>query len=257
MKTGLVFLFTFIFGSYVYSQKEANIWYFGDEAGLDFNKTPVSVLSNGKISKGGSSSICNSKGRLLFYSDDYNIYDSTHKIMPNGHSQRINSNWVAIQSALIVPWPGNKNMYYLFTNELTPDTVFSYARSFLCYSVIDMRLNGGKGDVVQGKRNIVMLNRTTQMLAATQHANGSDYWILTHKTHWDASGDGYYCQSDSVYAWVLSPQGLNPKPVISKTGRKGRVFNNYFMKLSPDGKKLAYNNLSQLSKPGIPSDSVQ
>ena len=97
------------------AQREANIWYFGNEAGLDFNKTPVSVLSNGKISKGGSSSICNSKGRLLFYSDGYNIYDSTHKIMPNGHSQRINSNWVATQSALIVPLPGNKNLYYLFT----------------------------------------------------------------------------------------------------------------------------------------------
>lgn len=244
--------------SSAWAQKETNIWYFGQEAGLDFNKTPVQAITNSKMfAKGGSSSICNSKGRLLFYSDGYTVYDSTHNIMPNGRNIQFNQNWVATQSALIVPLPESNSIYYLFTNEKAPDTVLNYSRTFLCYSIIDMRLNGGRGDVVQGKRNIVILDKTTQMLAATKHANGRDYWILTHKTHWDASGDGYYCQSDSVYAWLLSPQGLNPKPVISKTGRKGRVFYNYFMKLSPDGKKLAYNNFSQLSKPGIPSDSVQ
>ena len=36
------FLLLFLITSICYSQKEANIWYFGDKAGLDFNNgTPV------------------------------------------------------------------------------------------------------------------------------------------------------------------------------------------------------------------------
>ena len=244
--------------SSAWAQKETNIWYFGQEAGLDFNKTPVQAITNSKMfAKGGSSSICNSKGRLLFYSDGYTVYDSTHNIMPNGRNTQLNQNWVATQSALIVPLPESNSIYYLFTNEKALDTVFNYSRTFLCYSIIDMRLNGGKGDVVKGKRNIVILDKTTQMLADTKHGNGRDYWILTHKGQIDTSQWSYNYQSDSIYAWSLNPQGLNSQPVITKTGRKEYVYYNEFMKLSPDGKKIAYNNVSILSKKGESRDSIQ
>ncbi len=246
--------------SSAWAQKETNIWYFGQEAGLDFNKTPVQAITNSKMfAKGGSSSICNSKGRLLFYSDGYTIYDSTHGIMPNGRNIQFNNNWTASQSALILPMPGNAHVYYLFTNNITKDTILNYVRYFLCYSVIDMRLNGGRGDIVKDKRNIVLLTQTTQMLAATKHGNDRDYWILTHKTFYDKSEESVNHQCDSIYSWLLSPQGLTSQAVISKTGRKNYLynFNDNFLKVSPDGKKIAYINFSLLSKLGIPSDSVQ
>ena len=48
MKKSPVFLIL-LFALNSYSQKEANIWYFGENAGLDFNTNPPSAITDGKI----------------------------------------------------------------------------------------------------------------------------------------------------------------------------------------------------------------
>ena len=79
-----------IFG---FSQKEASVWYFGNNAGLNFNSgSPVSLSDSKLSSDGGSASICAPDGKLLFYTNGYTIFDSTHKKMPNSKDERINSN---------------------------------------------------------------------------------------------------------------------------------------------------------------------
>ena len=58
-------------------------WYFGQNAGLDFSGggTPKPI-ADGKLSTiEGSSSIANTKGILLFYSDGITIYDKDGKPM--------------------------------------------------------------------------------------------------------------------------------------------------------------------------------
>ena len=65
-----------------FSQKEANIWYFGEKAGLDFNTSPPTALTNGEINTSeGCSSFSDEDGNLLFYSDGITVWDKNHDIM--------------------------------------------------------------------------------------------------------------------------------------------------------------------------------
>ena len=102
---------------YSYS-KRANIWYFGQNAGLDFNDLDPNgnprVLTDGQINTlEGCSVMCDENGRLLFYSDGVTVWNRLHEIMPNGTD--LKGSFTSTQSALIVPHPGNTFLYYIFT----------------------------------------------------------------------------------------------------------------------------------------------
>ena len=52
------------------AQKEANIWYFGRNAGIDFSAGNPTALTNGQLNTfEGCSTISDKDGNLLFYSD--------------------------------------------------------------------------------------------------------------------------------------------------------------------------------------------
>ena len=52
------------------AQKEHNIWYFGDKAGIDFNASPPTPLLDGKNNSIEISAIqSDENGNLLFYAD--------------------------------------------------------------------------------------------------------------------------------------------------------------------------------------------
>ena len=84
MKKILILTILF-YSTFVFSQKEANIWYFGENAGLDFNSgTPV-ALTDGQLNTGeGCASISDSSGNLLFYTDGVTVYNKNHANM-QGH----------------------------------------------------------------------------------------------------------------------------------------------------------------------------
>ncbi len=71
---------------FVFGQKQANIWYFGQYAGLDFNTTPPTILANGQLNTNeGCSSIADPiSGNLLFYTDGVTVWNQQHAIMSNG-----------------------------------------------------------------------------------------------------------------------------------------------------------------------------
>lgn len=83
-KTLLLLIFLFISLS-SYAQGEANIWYFGYYAGLDFNSGSLVVLIDSKIfTYEACATISNASGQLLFYTDGKTIWNKNHQIMPNG-----------------------------------------------------------------------------------------------------------------------------------------------------------------------------
>jgi hypothetical protein len=83
-------------------QKEANIWYFGTKAGISFRTSPPTALTNGQMTTTeGCATISTFAGRVLFYTDGINVWDSTHSIMPNGSGLKGHSS--STQSAIIVP----------------------------------------------------------------------------------------------------------------------------------------------------------
>ena len=158
-------------------------WYFGQNAGLDFSGggTPKPI-EDGKLSTiEGSSSIANTKGILLFYTDGITVYDKDGKIMKslvpgdtNAVQLPLDGNTHSTQSALIVPKPtcrGCEYLYYVYT------TSEIRGKKTLTYSVVDMRQNGGKGAVVE--KNIPLSSESTEQSTAVENKRDSTYWVIT------------------------------------------------------------------------------
>jgi PKD repeat protein len=211
-------LFYFFFSAL--AQKEGNIWYFGNQAGLDFNSGAPVPLSNGQLfTTEGSASIADANGNLLFYTEGVNVYNRLHTLMPNGTG--LLGGTSASQSAIIVPFPGVSYQYYIFT---VPNT----AGGGLCYSIVDMTLAGGNGDVTSKNVSLLATN-VAEKLTATYHFNGIDYWVAVH----DNGGNTFY-------AFRVGTGGITG-PVISSVGTIHGGANPWTgcMKFSPKGNKMA------------------
>ena len=157
------------------TQNIYNNWYFGEFAGITFNTIPPSLLTGGQINAlEGSVSISDNSGNLLFYSDGITVWDKEHHIMPNG--TRLSASTTTTQPALIVPFPGNVSKYYLFT--LDDATIVSSGD--LRFSVIDMNLNNGRGDVVPSQKNVFVATNLTEKLVSA-NSGSCDVWVITHQ----------------------------------------------------------------------------
>ena len=209
----------------LFSQNETSKWYFGYHAGIDFMTNPPTVLNNGATnSPYCGSSIADGAGNLLFYTDGDTIWNASHAYMANGAG--LVGAWSnSDQAVLIVKQPGNSSKYYVFS-----ENGFDYGANGngLKYAIVDMSLASGQGSVTT-KNVIVDTTASTGKLAATNHCNGKDVWILTH----DDIGNKFK-------AYLLTSAGLIMTPVISSVGQSGVMATFGQMKFSPNGRKLAY-----------------
>ncbi|MFH0893481.1 MAG: T9SS type A sorting domain-containing protein [Bacteroidota bacterium] len=199
-KTFLVSIAFLLFSFSSFSQNEKNIWYFGDNAGLDFNSgSPVALTNNAMATIDNSATVADkSTGSLLFYSNGLSVWNRNHTVMPNGSG--LQGNISGGTCAFAVKQPGSNSLYYLFTTD------YLNGAKGLEYSVIDMSLNSGDGDVTAVK-NVMLLNPATERMCATYHANGLDIWVIAHPY-----GSGSY------NAYLLTSSGLNTTPVVSTIG---------------------------------------
>jgi len=211
-------------------QKQANIWHFGYLAGLDFNSGSPQALAGGMTATDeGCASTSDKNGNLLFYTDGVSVWDKNHQLMQNGSG--LLGNISATQSSIIIPKPGSNDIYYIFTldEEAGPDG--------LNYSEVDMKLNGGLGDITS-KKNISLHSPTSEKSSATFHENGKDIWVVTHPYN-----------SSEFYSYLVTKNGVSSSPVISNTGSMlnfgGLAFDAIGqMKISPNGKMIAMANMS-------------
>lgn len=234
----LLIITNFCFGQ----QNRTKNWVLGDSVLIDFNVNPPIVGISSLESFEGFSVISDTNGTLLFYTNGIKVWNSNHQLMPNGFG--LNSSPTASNAALIVPKPGSENIYYIFT----VGGQAGYFGDFggIAYSIVDMDLDGGLGDVTQ--KNIVLHTKSTEKLCATLHENNNDYWIMSHDF-----GDNQF------RAFLLTANGVNSQPVISKVGA---VHYEYpigdwgqntagSMRFSPSGCKLA------LVLAGLQKDTIQ
>ena len=79
----------FMTSSGLYAQNTYNIWYFGAYAGLDFNRSPVkSFVDSGFSTFESSTSICDSSGNILFYTNGNYIINRQGDTMKNGKMKK-------------------------------------------------------------------------------------------------------------------------------------------------------------------------
>lgn len=214
----LILLFQFA----LVAQSEGKIWYFGTHAGLDFSTSPPSVILDGQINTlEGTATISDENGELLFYTDGIEVFTREHTVMPNS-MDGLGGDPSSAQSAIVVPHPSNSDLYYLFT-------VSAYIHSEVFYSIIDMSLNGGLGDVIADSKAISVLEETGEYIQAVPSADKTFWWVLLHK-----SGTSDY------YAYKLTSEGLDlENPVISSTGTTSGTNGDIgFIKFNNLGNKL-------------------
>jgi gliding motility-associated-like protein len=206
-----------------YSQNEANIWYFGNQAGLDFSSGIAVALTNGAIfTSEGCSTISDQYGDILFYTNGVTVWNKNHSTMQNGTGLQGNSS--STQSSIVVPNPSNNGIFYIFT----VDAIENNLAAGLRYSIVDINQNGGLGLVTN--KNTLLFASSCEKITAVKHANGIDYWVVAHK--WN---------SNSFYSYLITSSGIGT-PILSNVGsyHDGLIRNAIgYMKISPNGEKIA------------------
>lgn len=235
----LYFLFFFICSAFAKAQLESSYWYFGINSGIDFTSGNAVAIDDGQLITGeGCATISDSFGNLLFYTDGSLIYNANHVIMPNGAGLKGNSS--STSSAIIVPLPGSSNLYYVFTVD-TDDFIYRNTEG-LHYSIVDMSLNNGTGDVDPLNKNINLLPITSEKLTAITNAAGNGFWIITQF-------------EDTFYSYELTSSGLHTSPVSSQVAPFIELINSTvtnvdvaamrgYIKINARGNKLASAHFS-------------
>ena len=178
--------------------KRANVWHFGIGAGIDFNSgTPVAI-TGGQTGHTweGYSSICDTSGNLMFYTDGQTVWNKNHDVVENGTGLMAHTS--STQGSLLLQHPENDTMVFLFT---TPSAV--NLNTGLRYNIINTNIGNGRVVV----KNKLLLTPTTEKLTAINHANGRDIWVIVH---------GY--TSNSYFSYLLTKTGLVECSIESVTG---------------------------------------
>lgn len=209
------------------AQQQAANWYFGNKAGIKFDAAGnVTAVTNGQLlTNEGCATLSDTNGNLLMYTDGVTVYNKTHQVMLNGTGLMGDSS--TTQSATIVPKPGRTNLFYVFTLDLLAGV------NGFRYSVVDMAAVGGLGAVTTDK-NMLIYTPSSEKIAVVKHANGIDYWVVTHG--WN---------NKAFNSYLLTSAGLSNTPVISNIGVivGGSDENTWGqMKISSNGQKLAICN---------------
>jgi hypothetical protein len=246
------------------SDKHDYIWTFGYASNtvdssfggtdLNFNNGGVEAIyqyRNMEIEV-TNSSIADTAGNLLFYTNGCYIADATHEMMENGDS--INypgwgydthckdyDGYRHNQGSMILPQPDSADIYYLFHTKTTlmeiPPFDFDLLGTPFLFTKIDMSKNNGLGAVVEKNQFVLGDTLQPEHLTAVRHANGNDWWIVMTRQF-----------SDLYYKMLFTANGVDsmqtqnvgiPELPDSRGGGQS-VF-------SPDGTKYArYDPASQV-----------
>ncbi|MCD4773260.1 MAG: gliding motility-associated C-terminal domain-containing protein [Bacteroidales bacterium] len=211
-----------------FSQERAMVWYFGDHSGIDFKSGEPQVLVDGVLkAEAGCACICDENGNILFYTNGKKVWNRNHQIMTNGDS--LNGSQLVNQNSVIVPKPLSDSIYYLFTlNDY--DTLRGFN-----YSVINMNLEEGLGKLVE--KNIPISINILEKIAAVEHCNGQDHWIITH---------GY---DNDFYSYLVTDEEAISDTVKSNVGTEPKADIGY-LKVSPAANKIVMpvNNVDILAE---------
>lgn len=241
-------LFTFLLiPCEIFSQGIINLWLSGYSSGfVGYGGSNVNFINGfadtSYVSRGMNfldcnANICDSSGNLLFYTNGIYLANANNDTMVNGSglspsiytSQHITVGLRVKQGNLILPMPGDLNLYYLFHETLTwLSSVGDYRVTEIYYSTIDMSLDSGRGAVTQ--KNTVLLSDTLTIgsITSCKHANGRDWWLVFHKS-----------QGRRYYEYLLTPSGLQG-PFIQDIGYSILPRDwSWQACFSPDGNKFA------------------
>jgi gliding motility-associated-like protein len=225
----ILFILFFLSSLSGFTQKEAYNWYFGNRAALNFSSgEAVSLDNSNMLAWDGCASLSDSSGNLLFYSNGEKIWNREHQVMPNGNGLFGYNG--ATQSALFIPIPEASGKYLLFT---MGNTSLTGQQPGCFYSMIDMNLDNGRGDIISDQKNLFLpgSDSANDVMMALSHGNSKDYWLIIRS----------FSEFNCFKSYRITMNGIGNDPVISdciydvsSTAAQGTS------KASPDGRYYVY-----------------
>jgi len=209
-------------------------WYFGDNAAISFNTPdgePVAIQGSNLATLEGTSSISDTNGQLLFYTDGVKVWNRLNQLMNPGND--LMGHYSSTQSAMIVRIPKSYSKYYIFTTDagkyienINPD---NYVNRGFRFSVVDMNLNNGLGEVVEF--NHLLHVPITEKVTSVHHKNFTDVWIISHEFG-----------TKNLIAYLLTENGISQNVISESSAIHGGDVDRYIghIKASPHGDKIAY-----------------
>ena len=178
--------------------KRANVWYFGDKAGVDFNAGEPNVLYNGMAGAGvsrGCVTMSDTNGQLLFYTNGNFWYGKDHTYLGF-----VPGTVPSSYDVISFPMPGSQTKYYVFS---VPNLYPPISYNYTWYTIFDTEQNGGLGDMSEGVF-IDMAWDADEKICAVKHKNNADYWVVLRKLE------------ESQYAsFLVTEEGVGTDPVMS------------------------------------------
>jgi gliding motility-associated-like protein len=234
MKKLFLLIFVIFYSSSSFAQGEANNWFFGNGAGIIFNNGIVTSNNSAQTTintNEGSATISDGNGNLLFYTDGSTVWNQNHQIMQNGTGLFGDSS--STQSAIIVPQPNTPSIYFIFTVDNNIDGI----NNGLNYSIVDMSLDGGLGAVTNKNINLLPIC-SEKITAVLKDCFTGSIWVVTF-----ASQSGSLTNFNSFHAFEVNNTGVSTTSVVSTFNVNINDARGY-LKLSPDGTKLANANVN-------------
>lgn len=179
--------------NWAFAQQDQAHWFFGQRLGLKFQGTTAQIIPvqrNLMYAPYASTAYSNPvTGNLVCYTNGQIIYNSIHQPVP------IPGSIFGIE-AIIVPHPGKRDQYYIFSTG---------TNQVLYYTIFDASLNGGYGAVLQDATPLNSHADAQFCVVKQEYNNG--YWLIAH----DYGGNFFS-------AYRISPEGIDLNPVKSITG---------------------------------------
>ena len=174
---------------YLIQDQRANIWYFGNGAGLDFNPLPddpVKAISNNVMNAPeGTATISDRNGQVIIYTDGNTVWNRANAVVATG----IGGDPQSTQSSIIIPVPGDETLYYIFTTTAIESGLYEVR-----YSLFDLKSGTLR------EQNVLLFTRSTERLTASSN------WLIAHEAG-----------NNSFRAYEITPNGIS-NPVISSIG---------------------------------------
>lgn len=204
----LAFFFLILISYFNYGQQQNNYWNFGFNCMVDFSGAqPNGMTTSAIFSPEQCATVSDeSTGQMLFYTDGTSVWTPNHQTMPNGFNLFGGAFQSCTQGPVIVPFPEDPTKYYIFTlDDLEYDV--PQLDNGLRYTVVDMTLNNGLGDVDPLQKNLFLTNFLTEKMTVVRSEAIRGYWVIVHKR-----------EGNQFLAYKVDGCGVDPNPVISNVG---------------------------------------
>ena len=222
----------FLQSLFLQAQKEAHVWAFGKECGLDFSTSPPTFfaskfpLTRDPIYRSidfaeGLSSISDAAGNLRIYSDGIRLYRvvpgtdykniANHTLVTNklkGHSS-------SAQSGVILPHPAKADVYYVFS--LYEGGKAGHGLHYTTYDYKNDVLGSGSLGPGLGYINqqLILNSRSSgvlEALASVRRTDKDGFWVIAFVS---TEVSSYRLYTLQAFVYGIDASGLDKTPVIT------------------------------------------